>query len=411
MILVMPFEQLPYLRLSDSFFGIVPGFTVIKILGAVGLAIVLWNVMTGRAHFRPWDSRAGTAFIVYLALVCFAATIEGATPRAVTRFLSIALFFPIVLLAIRSEHDLRRVLWACPSLMILSLPYAYVQLYRLGGPLGIGHYERNYFAMALVLLIPLAFVIARQQKSTGTRVVSFAGLGWLVASVIWTGSRGGFIGTALAIGLLSFRMARHRLLATVLVEASFLLATLMLPSTTAQRLLATLPLSQFHDTGVRTSTQRRIDLLHSGIRMIGANPILGVGLGKFEEMSSVYYNDARGLTAHNTFLEIGAESGLPALIAFGFFLILLFQSLLRSGRVALTLERPHVYEWTIAIQSGLAGFLLAACFLSAQFEKFFWLLVFITIALERLLVMALNAREKAMTATPVIPEEPIETSA
>jgi hypothetical protein len=36
----------------------------------------------------------------------------------------------------------------------------------------------------------------------------------------------------------------------------------------------------------------------------------------------------------------------------------------------------------IATQIGLAGYLVAATFISAQYEKFFWLFVFLTIPIE-----------------------------
>jgi hypothetical protein len=47
MILVMPFEKNPYLKLSSSFLGLFPDFTMIKLLGLVGLVLtILFPVAT-----------------------------------------------------------------------------------------------------------------------------------------------------------------------------------------------------------------------------------------------------------------------------------------------------------------------------------------------------------------------------
>lgn len=407
MIVVMPFEKNPYLSLGDSFLGIFPGFTLIKLLGLVGIALVLWRVLTGQIRVGLWDSRSSKAFLVFLGLVAFAAFMNGASPRAITRYVSVALFLPIMLVAIESENDFRKALWGCTGIMIVCLPYAYRQFLRFGGRLGVGLYEPNYFALALVLLIPLAFVIARQQASMGQRIFWFTGFGGLVVSMILTGSRGGFLGTLLCTGILSFRMARHRWIVPGLIAVGLLVAVFVFPTSMGQRLQATISHSGVRHTAAEASTQAHIELFYSGIRMIADNPIFGVGLGKFKEMSGVYYDVIKERIAHNTFIHIGAESGLPSLIAFAVLLFFVFLSLHSSGRLALVLDQPHVYEWTVAMQAGLTGYLLSACFVSAQFEKFFWVVVFLSIALERVLVIQLIEQESGMTATSSTQEEDI----
>ncbi len=125
MILVMPFEKNPYLKFGESFLGIFPDFTAIKLFGVLGLAIVYWLVTTGQVRVGVWDSRASRAFMVFLSLVALAALIQGAETRTLTRYLSLALFLPIMLVAIQDEADFRKVLWACTGIMIVCLPYAY----------------------------------------------------------------------------------------------------------------------------------------------------------------------------------------------------------------------------------------------------------------------------------------------
>lgn len=99
--------------------------------------------------------------------------------------------------------------------------------------------------------------------------------------------------------------------------------------------------------------------------------------------------------AHNTYLHIGAESGFIILACFLLFLVLVFQSLNRSAQYALAMHEPRIYEWVIGIQCGLCGWFVSAFFVSAQYEKFFWAVIFMTIVLERILIDAYWAQSEA----------------
>ena len=66
--------------------------------------------------------------------------------------------------AVRTETDLRRVLKAMVLAYVLVFPYALRQMLRFGERLGSGLYETNYLATILVMLVPLAFVFASQER-------------------------------------------------------------------------------------------------------------------------------------------------------------------------------------------------------------------------------------------------------
>jgi O-Antigen ligase len=390
MILLMPFEKNPYLKISSSFLGIIPEFTAIKLLGLIGLAWLLWRILSGKSHIGLFETPQSRMFFVFLGVVVLSGLIGGTGRMALTRYTSLALFLPLMLATINDEEDIRRVLWTCVGVMILVFPYAYRQFLRFGSRFGVGFYEPNYFALALVLLAPLACVIALQQVAFGKRALWFAGAGVLMVSLILTGSRGGFLGFVIGLGVLTFRLARRPLIVTSLVVMGLIAFVLVFPTNLGQRLLASGLDPAVQSRAVTASTQARSDLLQAGLRMIADYPVFGVGLGRFKEMSSVFYDVEKSRIAHNTYLEIAAESGLPALAAFLLFLTLIFRSLIYSTRLALEQDRPHVYEWAMALQAGLAGYVVSACFLSAQFEKFFWLIVFMSIVLERFLVAESN---------------------
>ncbi len=407
MLLVMPFEKNPYLKISDNFMGVIPDFTVIKCLGMLGLGLVFWQVITGQVRLGLSESPPARTYIAFLLLAAFAAMMTGAQMRGITRLVSLALLLPIMLVGLRNLIDFRRLLFLLPGVLILCLPYAYRQYLRFGGRLGVGLYEANYFALALILLIPLAFIIARQQHRLWLRYAWFGGVIAMLVSVVMTGSRGGFVGGLICLTALSIRMAQQRVFFPILAVVGLLVSVVVFPTVLGERLLASgigASGSEVADAhGVSASNEAHTDLFYAGLRMIQDKPIFGVGLGRFKDESMNYFPTlVKPRIAHNTYLHIGAESGLLTLGCFVLFLILVLQSLNRSAQYALALREPRIYEWVLGIQCGLCGWFVSAFFVSAQYEKFFWAVIFMTIVLERLLTDAYWDRV-ASTSSPARP--------
>ena len=382
-IAIIPFEKNPYLYLSQNFLGIFPDFRVIKLLGLIGLCWSFSQMMGGQVQLRLLDSKQARLFLLYLGAVVFAAMVGGAGIRSLSRYLSIVLFLPLVLAAVQTEKNLRLALKACPLVLILIFPYAYRQVLRFGGRLGVGLYEPNYLALALVLLLPLAFVFARQETVGWKRFFWMSGTSILFLEIILAASRGAFIGLVIVLTLITFRLVKHRMLAFAGATCLLLISVFALPTSLSIRLLASGPNPQVHDSGVKASDESRLQVIKAGLRMIQENPLTGVGLGNFKPSVSTYGSEKIKI-AHNTYLQLGAELGLPALAAFLWLLYVTFASLRRSGRLAALSGRHDLAELAIALQIGLTGYLVSATFLSAQFEKFFWLVVFLSICLERI---------------------------
>ncbi len=384
MIAIMPFEQNPYLYISESFLGVFPDFTMIKLLGLVGLGWAVFEAMTGRVRLGLLESSQGRAFFLFLVSVVFAGIIGGAGLRPLTRLISIICFFPLVLAVVQAERNLRLALGAAGSIMILTFPYGYRQVLRFGGRYGVGLYETNYLALALVLVLPITFVLSRLTTTGWRRMFWTAGTGILLLEIILTGSRGGFLGLLVISTLISIRFLKQRALAFVVLTC-LLIITIVFPTTLGYRLRASGLDSDVQDAGTRASDETRLEVLKAGLRMIQANPLTGVGLGNFKP-STTAYGAQSSVIAHNTYLQIAAELGLPALMAFMWLLSVTYVSLTRSQHLAASVDRPDLANLAIAMRVGLTGWMISAFFLSAEFEKFFWLMVFLSICLERIVV-------------------------
>lgn len=80
-----------------------------------------------------------------------------------------------------------------------------------------------------------------------------------------------------------------------------------------------------------TSNARRLEIWAASWQSIKKHPLLGVGIGNFPVVVGEDLARAKaGSSAHNLYLQIAAELGIPALIAALYFLWLLFRQCYRS---------------------------------------------------------------------------------
>jgi putative inorganic carbon (HCO3(-)) transporter len=384
MIMIMPYEANPYLYLADNLLGIFPDFTVIKALGLLGFAWAGMRLAAGDPAVRLLGHRPARLFLVFLGVVAVVAIAHGTGFQyAISRYLGFLVFLPFVIVAVRTQRDLGRVLIAMVLSYVLVFPYAVRQMVRFGDRLGVGLYETNYMATILVLLVPLAFAFAAQQRMAARRAL-WIGCGLLLVLMVFlTSSRGGFVGLLVAGMVFVYR--RRGLAGAVTVLLVLLGGVLLLPTDLGTRALATV----FQDgsqlpAGLEQSNRAHVALFWAALRMIADSPLIGVGPLNFKSLSTLYTGLDQGNIAHNSFLEIAAEFGVPALVVFVLLLVATFRTLGRATRATGSPEARELAGWAEGLRSGLIGFLVAGCFISAQYEKFLWLSVFLTIVLGAL---------------------------
>jgi len=95
--------------------------------------------------------------------------------------------------------------------------------------------------------------------------------------------------------------------------------------------------------------------------------------------------------AHNAYVEIGAELGLPGLFVF---LGILFFSYRTLGRVrvrAFRAKQPFIWQTALGLQAGLVGAAVAIFFVSGQYQKLLWLAIFLSMCMPEVLRLSLLA--------------------
>ena len=386
MIAIMPYEQSPYLLLGENLFGIFVGFTVIKALGMMGAVWAGLRIAGGDGMTYRLGARQATLFFVFLAAVAVMSLLHGSGLQYVIgRYVAYAVFLPFLIVAVRSQEDLGRVLKWMVLAYVAVFPYAVRQMLRFGERLGVGVYEANYLATILVLLVPVAFAFASLQRVPSRRWLWIGAGVTLVAMIVLTGSRGGFLGLVAAGVLFVYR--RRGLGAAAGVMLVLIVGVLAVPSELSTRALATISGdTSALPTELEASNRAHVGLFWAALRMISDSPVMGVGPLNFKDLSTAYTGLAQANMAHNMFLEIAAEMGLPVLFIFILLLNSAFRALGSTTRLA-AYEAPEARElatWAEGLRSGLTGYVVAGCFISAEYEKILWITLFLSIVVADL---------------------------
>jgi O-antigen ligase len=396
MIVIMPYENSPYLFFGSSFLGVFQDFTVIKLLGLAGFA---WAMLRMAGGDIPSGLRSPQArfFLLFFLGVVVSSLFSGSGFLAFSRYLAFLVFLPFVLMAVRTERDVKRVIYALVLSYTLVFPYAVRQMIRFDARLGTGLYESNYFAALLLVVIPLALVLARQAS---TRKQKF---GWIVAamvlvmSLLLTSSRGGLLGLLVAGMLFAYR--RRGMIGVFALLGAIVIGLTVLPTDLGERALATVQGAAVTSSGgLEASNRAHTALFWAGLQMINDSPLTGVGPQNFKELSQRYSGLDQAYIGHNTYLEIAAEMGLPLICIFLMMIASVFGALKRVSRGG---DRDDLAGWAEGLRYGLLGFLVAGAFISAQYEKLFWIVVFLSIAMERV------ARTESVARVPQS-EDPFE---
>lgn len=363
------------------------GLTMFYYIGAACAIYAMFHLSSRRAvpsFFQTWQSRLLVLLYLIAAVSYFTQPLErnwSASPFLT--YTSLVLLVSVAIIVIDTSTRLRRVLMAVVGSVGFSALYVLREWqkdhgsspgFRPGWITG----DSNTFAIGAMLCLPLAFYLMLEKRPAWERFYCLSCSIVTLAAVILGASRGGFLGLSVAF-LLAALKSRRPFRTLALVSVLLIPTILILPQSPLRRL--------FHPDWVDNSAvvSRQV-AWNGGLNMIKAHPFFGVGLGNFKPLVMPYEDAEQKVqsVAHNSYLEIGAELGLPALCVFLALLIATYHSLEKVRRQAIR-SGARLLEGTAAgIQSGLAGYCVGAFFCTAQYEKLLWLLIGVSVCLPTL---------------------------
>lgn len=185
-------------------------------------------------------------------------------------------------------------------------------------------FSDNMFGGFCAILVPMLISIGISAKRRNTRLLCYIFAATGVLGTLASGSRGALLGeaAALAVFLLSAGMSWKRRLAIVsAIAIAFAIMSFFkgLPQPRSEDL-------EFTEEG-------RLVLYFVAFSLFSSNPLIGVGFTNFGEiLPSFVPNLPEGLSAHDTYLQLLAETGCIGFLLFFLPILYLFYRCLRSSR-------------------------------------------------------------------------------
>jgi len=361
-------------------------FTIIKLLGILCLLIALFKIAAGNASLRRFYDNAPTLWSIALLIFLGGGATHSLPAVASTAYqhlFSILALWVTVVILVDSGARVRWTLLAAVGSAAFASLYAVRQQLAYGdataGFRAAGIFsDSNQYALVVGLWIPLSFLWTVGKRPRHERLFC---LGCLIVSLLGVfaaASRGGFVG--LISGFVYLIARSRRPVRNLLFVGALTIPLLFWSSSSLLRRIAA------PADGDLQAQDARLIVWKAGLRMVEKYPLIGVGMHNFKSQVVQYEEGDERVEslAHNSYLEIAAESGMPALLTLLGFLGTTFVALERMRKRSQRNGLPHLSNTALGLQAGLISYMFSSFFMSAWFEKMVWLLIFVSIAFYRM---------------------------
>lgn len=317
-------------RIQDLF----PILAKVRFPAVILLVAVVLFVLDARAQrllsqrIRARPILLGVAILFLAALSVPTSLHQGHSFAFVTETFNKTIFLMLlVLAAVRDRHDLDRmlaVLFAGAFLLAWTSLGASFRV-AAGRLSGATYYDPNDLALVMVMMLPVALYFLTQKRLKLLRFLSLPALAFFLYIVIQTGSRGGFLallGVTVYL-VLAFRTVPARLRVGAL--AAGILVFSVAASDQYWDTMRTILSPQDDYNWAGESDSGRFEVWKRGLGYMAARPLFGVGADAFHQaegrISDLAERQQYGIglkwsSAHNAFIQIGAELGVLALLTF-----------------------------------------------------------------------------------------------
>lgn len=301
-----------------------------KLLQEITFCLVIWDTAQHKKNIR-WIVWLGIAFLVVIFVDCF---VQGVAHKDFLR----------------------------------GKPLSYVGPHpRLTGPFGVHSLFGNYLITWSSFLI--AIFLSEWKLKMFFRVALAGMIGLSLVALFHTQSRGIWLAFTVAVTFFGIVKA-HRGLLTALFTA-VILGLLFLPKNMI-----------IHEDaeGKEQSLVERGVLWKRAVDVISARPLLGTGINTFVKAYQEYDQDkswrVQNYYAHNSYLQLASDRGLPALFFLAAFLAVFFR---RGFQALRKCADPEFCAYLRGVLTALAGFLVFALYDTAfeplQTGLLFWTLL------------------------------------
>lgn len=388
-VLIWLFIVAIYARPEDIFPSL-DRFHLPLILGICATAALLWSIF-----FEGTSLEWPRELIVMLLLTAwFAAGVpfaywRGGSFDVLTQvWLKTLLIFFLLAQTLVTLGRIRAILWAIILSELVVTAYSILAssdvTWMAGRMFGVskGILGWNFLGIAAALTIPYIAALYIVRPSLIKSILLAAATASMFWMLVLTASRSGMIDVVTSVIVTSFFVlrgsSRGRMIGIGIVVA-LLIAVSFAPSTFWDR-MATIsggdsatPSDQVQ-ASANLSTSDRFAVLMRSIDYTATHPVFGLGLGNVGVVGGNELADPESsVGSHNTFAELSAEAGIPALLLFVGLVVIVFKNMTRLGRTNFdTPESAELKLMSRATLASLLSFVVAGCFAHIGYEYFFY---------------------------------------
>ena len=302
-------------------------------------------------------ARAFQSFIEYLKVIVMFVVMVNVlrTPRRLTSLILLVLLASCVL-SLGALNDYR-------------LGNLALQGRRIAGVIGGLFSNPNDLALHLVTMIPISFALMLGSRSSLKKCLYLGCAVLLIAGMVATFSRGGFLGFICVIGFLVWKFAPRNRIVFGVVALTVVMATIAIAPGYRSRL------SNLNDA----SAVARTDDLKRSILVAARHPVFGVGMDNY-----IIYSNANK-TTHNAYTQVAAEMGIFALLIYLALLVTPFRRLRQIERATWTArDKQSTYYLAIGLQASLVAYMVVSFFASVAYLWYAYYLVAYCICVRRI---------------------------
>jgi len=372
----------------------------------VGVAILAGLLFARDRKSIPWNTQL-VLMVVLLAYFTFTSFFAWAPDAAWEKWILVTKIIVMVILATMFIYGRDRIRWLL-TVIALSVGYYGIKggiwalatggVYSVQGPDAGFMTMNNGIGIGLLLVVPIMLALVREQSHRWQRWCFGLAAGLSIISIIFTYSRGAWLGLAASVSFMVVRSRRKFLIALALAPI-----VLALVSWAPDKLFNRVETISTYQKD--NSAMQRIHTWIVTLNIAVESPITGAGFD-FEDASDrdrwygygapdIRQHMRAVQSAHSIYFQMLGQHGF---VAFGLYLVLIFSTLWKCRRLAKRTAGDPEIEWignyASAIQISLIGYAVSGAFVSSAYFDLAWVYYSFTAILSRELPEHVSAMQK-----------------
>jgi O-antigen ligase len=376
----------------------IPGLDAVpigKISGGLVLLALIFVVPPQQRFKLSLELKVLLLLLAQMILcIPFAAWRSGAYDAVVNRFSKGVIVAILIYMVVVSVKELRKLL-AIQAGTVAVITVASVLAHRTewGRLMGIqrGILENpNDLAINIAINFPLCVAFLFAAKRAPRRLFWAIGLVFMLWGVVATYSRSGLLAMTVTVAICIWEFGIRGKRTIVLVSA--VLAGMMglgVIIATPHYLvrIESMVRGNIEGSGDRGSLAAREELMKQSVIIMFKHPVFGIGPGNFPSYTQTWR------VVHNTYTELGAETGLPGLFLFVLLLGLSLRKIKRVRKLPGYQSSEDIRLWTSALWAAMAAYISGAMFASTEYNLFPYFMVGYICAVYRIASVSQGAKD------------------